>query len=276
MTLPRYQLNDGTTIPALGFGTYKLKGDDGIAAVMSALECGNQLIDTALNYENESVVGEAIRRSGVPREEITLTTKLPGRFHGTVETRTGVMQSLTNLGVDYVDLLLIHWPMPRLDKYVQTWQTMIELQQEGLIRSLGVSNFTPEHLGRIIAETGVTPAVNQIELHPYFPQAAMRAFHAEHDIRTESWSPLAHRSALLQEPDVIAVAQAHSVTPAQAVLRWHVQLGTIPVPKSATPSRQRENFDIFGFELTSEEVEVLSALESGRLWDGDPDTFEEL
>ncbi len=275
MTIPLRTLNDGNEIPAIGLGTYKLKGEDGITSVMTALECGYRLIDTALNYENETEVGEAIRRSGLPREEITLTTKLPGRFHGTEETRAGFQQSLANLGVDYVDLLLIHWPIPRVDKYRETWQSMVHLQQEGLIRSIGVSNFTQDHLRQIIAETGVTPAVNQIELHPYFPQATMRAFHAEHGIQTQSWSPLAHRRSLLEEPDVVAVAQAHSVSPSQAVRRWHVQLGSIPIPKSATASRQRENSDIFGFELTEDEVSSISSLESGRLWDGDPETFEE-
>lgn len=275
MTIPTRTLNDGREIPALGFGTYKLNGDDGIAAVLSGLENGYRLIDTALNYENEAEVGEAIRRSGIPREDIVLTTKLPGRFHGGVEARTGFEQSLSNLGVDYIDLFLIHWPIPRVGKYGETWQTMVQLQKEGLIRSIGVSNFTQEHLNTIIEESGVTPAINQIELHPYFPQAQMRAFHAEHGIQTQSWSPLAHRRSLLDHATVVTVAEAHGVTPAQAVLRWHVQLGTIPIPKSATPSRQRENFDVFGFELTDAEVDSLSSLESGRLWGGDPETNEE-
>lgn len=276
MTIPTTTLNDGHRIPAIGFGTYTLTGDAGIDAVAAALENGYRLIDTALNYENEQGVGEAIRRSGVPREEITLATKMPGRFHGTEETRAGFMESLSNLGVDYVDVFLIHWPMPRLDKYVDSWRTMIELQKEGLVRSIGVSNFTQEYLGRLINETGVTPAVNQIELHPHFPQAAMRAFHAEHGIQTQSWSPLAQLKSLLDDPIIVAVANAHGVTPSQAVLRWHVQLGSIPIPKSATPSRQRENLDIFGFELTDAEVDSISSLESGRLWGGDPETNEEL
>lgn len=275
MTIPTRTLNDGHEIPALGFGTYKLNGDDGIAAVLSGLENGYRLIDTALNYENEAEVGEAIRRSGIPREDITLATKLPGRFHGGAEARTGFEQSLSNLGVDYVDLFLIHWPMPRIAKYSETWQTMVQLQKEGLIRSVGVSNFTQEHLNTIIEESGVIPAVNQIELHPHFPQAHMRAFHAEHGIQTQSWSPLARQRSLLDHSIVATVAEAHGVTPSQAVLRWHVQLGTIPIPKSATPSRQRENIDVFGFELTDAEVDSLSSLESGRLWGGDPETNEE-
>lgn len=268
-------LNDGHEIPAIGFGTYKLNGDDGMRAVVTAIETGYRLIDTALNYENETEVGEAIRRSGVPRGEITLATKLPGRFHGRKEARTGFEKSLTNLGVDYVDLFLIHWPLPRVDKFVETWQTMIDLREEGLIRSIGVSNFTQRHLRRIMDETGVVPAVNQIELHPHFPQADMRAFHAEHGIQTQSWSPLAHQKSLLDETAVTAVAEAHDVTPAQAVLRWHVQLGTVPIPKSANASRQAENFDVFGFELTEEEIDSIASLESGRLWGGDPETNEE-
>lgn len=275
MTIPTHTLNDGNQIPAIGFGTYKLTGEDGVHAVVSALECGYRLIDTALNYENEVQVGEALRRSGIPREEITLATKLPGRFHGELETRTGFEESLANLGVDYVDVFLIHWPLPRVDKFVDSWRAMISLQEQGFIRSIGVSNFTQAHLQRVIDETGVVPAVNQIELHPHFPQAAMRAFHAEHGIQTQSWSPLAHTRALDENPAVSAVAEAHGVTPSQAVLRWHVQLGSIPIPKSSTASRQRENLDIFSFELTDAEVDSLSSLESGRLWGGDPETNEE-
>ena len=275
MTIPTRTLNDDNQIPAIGFGTYKLTGDDGVNSVLSALESGYRLIDTALNYQNEKQVGEAIRRSGIPRQEITLTTKLPGRFHGEHETRTGFEESLSNLGVDYVDLFLIHWPLPSVDKFVDSWRAMITLRDAGFIRSIGVSNFTQAHLTRVIDETGVVPAVNQIELHPHFTQAAMRAFHAENGIQTQSWSPLAQLRSLLEDPVVTAVADTHGVTPSQAVLRWHVQLDSIPIPKSATPSRQRENLDIFGFDLTDAEVDSLSSLESGRLWGGDPETNEE-
>jgi diketogulonate reductase-like aldo/keto reductase len=275
MTTPGCTLNDGHEIPAIGFGTYLLNGDEGMNAVVSAIECGYRLIDSAFIYENEPEVGEAIRRSGVPRGEITLVTKLPGRFHGLTETRAGFEESLANLGVDYIDLFLIHWPLPRVDKYVDTWRTMIDLREEGLIRSIGVCNFTQAYLSRIIEETGVVPAVNQIELHPHFPQAAMRAFHAEQGIQTQSWSPLAHQRSLLDDPVVTDVAQAHGVTPSQVVLRWHVQLGSIPIPKSASASRQKQNLDVFGFELTVAEVEAISSLESGRLWGGDPESNEE-
>ncbi|MHA6669002.1 aldo/keto reductase [Homoserinimonas sp. A447] len=273
--IPMKTLNDGHQLPALGFGTYKLRGDEGIDAIVSALETGYRLLDTALNYENEHEVGEAVRRSGIPREEIFVTTKLPGRHHGFDETLLSFEESRMNLGLDYVDLYLIHWPLPRVDKYVETFGAMIELREEGLVRSVGVSNFTEAFLTRVIDETGVTPAVNQIELHPRFPQGHLREFHARHNIVTESWSPLARGNDVREEPVVTAIAEAHGVTPTQVVLRWHVQLGAVPIPKSSTPERQRENFDVFGFELSHAEIASISSLESGRLWDGDPETNEE-
>jgi diketogulonate reductase-like aldo/keto reductase len=275
MTIPTRALNDGHAIPAIGFGTYQLNGDEGADAVLTAIEAGYRLLDTALNYENEEQVGEAVRRSGVPRGEFVVTTKLPGRFHGYEETIAGFEESRANLGLDYVDLFLIHWPMPRIGRYVESWKAMIHLREQGLVRSIGVSNFTQEHLTSIIQESGVVPAVNQIELHPHFPQGPMRAFHAEHGIRTESWTPLARQRSVLDDPVVVAVANAHGVTPAQAVLRWHVQLDSIPLPKSAHAERQRENLDVFGFELSDAEVASIASLESGRLWGGDPDTNEE-
>jgi diketogulonate reductase-like aldo/keto reductase len=275
MTIPTRALNDGHAIPAIGFGTYQLNGDEGADAVLTAIEAGYRLLDTALNYENEEQVGEAVRRSGVPRGEFVVTTKLPGRFHGYEETLAGFEESRANLGLDYVDLFLIHWPMPRIGRYVESWKAMIHLREQGLVRSIGVSNFTQEHLTSIIEESGVVPAVNQIELHPHFPQGPMRAFHAEHSIRTESWTPLARQRSVLDDPVVVAVANAHGVTPAQAVLRWHVQLDSIPLPKSAHAERQRENLDVFGFELSDAEVASIASLESGRLWGGDPDTNEE-
>ena len=275
MTIPEKTLNDGNFLPAIGFGTFKLNGDDGTDSVLTAIEVGYRLLDTALNYENEAEVGEAVRRSGIPREEIAIATKLPGRFHGYEETLQGFEESRRNLGVDYVDLFLIHWPMPRIDRYLDAWRAMIRLKEQGLVRSIGVSNFTQRHLTRVIEETGVVPAVNQIELHPHFPQAAMREFHAVHGIQTQSWTPLARQRSVLDNPVVTGVANAHDVTPAQAVLRWHVQLGTIPLPKSARASRQAENLDVFDFELTDAEIASISSLESGRLWGGDPDTNEE-
>jgi diketogulonate reductase-like aldo/keto reductase len=273
--IPTYQLNDGGTLPAIGLGTYKLTGDAGVASVAAGIASGYRLLDTALNYGNEREVGEAVRTSGVPREELLVATKLPGRHHGYEETLASFEESKANLGLDYVDLYLIHWPLPRIDKYVESWKAMIELRERGAVRSIGVSNFTIEHLERIIDETGVVPAVNQIELHPYFPQEQQRTFHERHAIRTESWSPLGRGSELLDEPIIVDIAQGYEVTPAQVVLRWHTQLGSVPIPKSADAARQRENLDIFGFTLEASEIAAIHGLERGRLWGGDPDTNEE-
>ncbi|KIC59169.1 aldo/keto reductase [Microbacterium hominis] len=273
--IPTVTLNDGTPFPELGFGTYKLQRGDGVAAIEAAIDAGYRLLDSAVNYENEAEVAEAVRRSGI-RDELIVTTKVPGRDHGYEETIRSAHASLERLGLQRIDLYLIHWPNPSVDRYVETFRAMVDLQSDGAVGSVGVSNFTEQMLTRLIEETGVTPAVNQVEMHPYFPQAALRAFHAAHGIRTESWSPLARRSELLAEQVVADVAAAHGVTPTQAVLRWHTQLGSTPIPKSATPVRQRENADIFGFTLTDDEVAALSALERGRLWGGDPETHEEM
>ena len=278
MGTPTYTLNDGTTLPAIGFGTYPLTGEEGIAAVVSAIEAGYRLIDTAVNYENETEVGEAIRRSGVAREDVQITSKIPGRDHAYDDAVRSVHGSLERLGLDYLDLQLIHWPNPSRDRYAEAWRALVDLRDQGLVRSIGVSNFTEAHLRRIIDETGVTPSVNQIELHPYFPQARMREVHERLGIRTESWSPMGKRQAPFAEPPVASAAQAHGVTPGQVILRWQVQLGALPIPKSATPQRQRENLDVFGFELTEDEVAAISALgrPDGRLFGGDPDTHEEM
>lgn len=275
MSIPTLALNDGRALPAIGLGTYGLRAQAGTDAVSSAIKNGYRLLDTALNYTNEREVGDGLRASGIDREQILVTTKLPGRFHGYAEAKAGFAESLTGLGLEYVDLFLIHWPLPKVGKYLDTWRAMIELRDAGLVRSIGVSNFTIEQLTRLSDETGVVPAVNQVELHPHFPQGKLRAFHAEHGIVTESWSPLGNRGELTANPVITRIAEAHGVTPTQAVLRWHVQLGAIPIPKSADPQRQRENIDIFGFELSEAEIAEISALESGRLWGGDPDTHEE-
>jgi diketogulonate reductase-like aldo/keto reductase len=278
MSTPTHTLNDGTTVPAIGFGTVSLRGEAGIAAMTSAVEAGYRLFDTAVNYENEREVGEALRRSGLPREEFLVTSKIPGRDHGYDAAIASTRGSLERLGLDHLDLHLIHWPNPSRDLYVDTWRALVDLREEGLVRSIGVSNFTRRHLDRIIAETGVAPSLNQVELHPWFPQPELRRDHEELGIRTEAWSPLAKRRAPFAEAPVRAAAEAHGVTPAQVVLRWHVQLGSLAIPKSATPSRQRENLDVFGFELTDDEVDAISALgrPDGRLWGGDPDSHEEM
>lgn len=276
MAIPTVPLNDGTLFPELGLGTYNLRGEDGTAAIVAAIESGYRLLDSAVNYENEAEVGDAVRRSGLARDELIVTTKVPGRDHGYDQTLASAEASLARLGLDRIDLYLIHWPNPSVDNYVDTFRAMVALRDRGLVGSVGVSNFTSGMLTRLIDEIGVTPAVNQVELHPYFPQHALRAFHREHGIRTESWSPLARRSELLSEPVVTELAASLGVSPTQAVLRWHTQLDSTPIPKSADPVRQRENADVFGFTLTDAQLAALSGLERGRLRDMDPETHEEM
>lgn len=273
--IPTYTLNDGMVIPALGLGTWPM--DDALAeqAVRGALGLGYRLVDTAANYGNETGVGRGVAGSGVPREEVVVTTKLPGRHHGYEETLASFEESRRRLGLEYVDLYLIHWPNPRVDKYVDSWRAMIKLREEGLVRSIGVSNFTPEHVTRLEKETGVLPSVNQIELHPLFPQPELRAFHAEKGIVTESWSPLGRGSHLLDDPRIADIARTYGVSPGQVVLRWHVQLGALPIPKSADHERQRDNLDVFGFELTAQEMAAVGHHHSRRRLGGDPLTHEE-
>ncbi|GAA1854829.1 aldo/keto reductase [Microbacterium koreense] len=276
LTIPRTTLNDGASFPELGFGTYKLRGADGITSIVSALDNGYRLLDTAVNYENEFEVGEAVRRSAVARDDILVTSKIPGRHHGFDEAIESITASRAALALDRIDLQLIHWPNPSVGKWIDTWRGMIEARERGLVRSIGVSNFTIPMLEKLIETTGVAPAVNQVEMHPYFPQAALRRFHAEQGIRTESWSPLARRTELLAEAILDEIAQAHGVTPTQVVLRWHTQLGSTPIPKSSDPARQRENADVFGFALTDGELSAISGLERGRIWGGDPNHHEEM
>ena len=276
--VPRVPLNDGNSLPAIGFGTYPLRGDEAVAAIDSALEIGYRLIDTAVNYGNEADVGRAVRQSGLARDDIQITSKLPGRHHAYDDAIRSVEESLQRLQVDYLDLHLIHWPNPSVGKYLQAWQALIDLRERGLIRSIGVSNFTQAHLGRIIDETGVVPAVNQIELHPRFPQEHMRAVDTDLGIITQAWSPMGKARAPLDEPAVLDAAQRLGVAPGQVILRWHIQIGSLPIPKSADPQRQRENFDVFDFALTDSEVSAISALAEtdGRLFGGDPDVHEEM
>jgi diketogulonate reductase-like aldo/keto reductase len=276
--IPTHELNDGTRLPAIGFGTYPMRGRECVEGVLAALEVGYRLIDTAVNYGNEAEVGEAIRTSGVPRDEIVLTTKLPGRHHAYDDAVASIRESAERMGLDRIDLHLIHWPNPSVGKYVEAWRALVDLREEGLVRSIGVSNFTEDHLETIIKATGVTPAVNQIELHPYFPQAEMRAVDERLGIRTESWSPLGKRQAPFTEPPVASAAEKFGVTPGQVILRWQVQLGAVPIPKSSSPERQRANLDVFGFELTDDEMDAITSLgrRDGRLFGGDPDRHEEM
>ena len=276
--IPTYTLNDGQTIPVIGFGTYPMSGDDAVHAIVSAINAGYRLLDTAVNYENEQEVGEAIRRSGVDRDELVVCSKVPGRHHGYDDAMASIRGSLERLGLDRLDLHLIHWPNPSVGRYPEAWRALVDAREQGLVTSIGVSNFAEEHLDRIIDDSGVTPAVNQIELHPYFPQEQMRAVNEARGIRTESWSPLGKRQAPFAEPPVASTAERHGVSPGQVILRWQVQLGALPIPKSATPERQRQNIDIFGFELSDDEMAGISALgyADGRLFGGDPRRHEEM
>ncbi|GAB3402682.1 aldo/keto reductase [Schumannella luteola] len=268
-------LNDGHSIPAIGFGSYPHHGEDSDEMVTNALDLGYRLIDTALRYENEVEVGAAIRRSSVPRDEIVVTSKLAGRHHGAAEARDGVAQSLKNLGLETIDLFLIHWPLPKQGKFVDTWKTLVELRDEGKLRSIGVSNFTPQHLEQIIDATGVVPAVNQVELHPAFTQVELRKVHDELGIVTEAWSPLGRGTGLLDEPVIRDAAEKYGVTTGQIALRWHVQQGIVPIPMSSNPVRRAANLELAGFELTDDEVAAISALDRGRIWGQDPDEHEE-
>ncbi|MFF7645648.1 aldo/keto reductase [Streptomyces canus] len=274
ISIPAHTLNDGTKIPALGLGTWPMDDAEAEGAVATALESGYRLVDTATNYRNETGVGRGVAAAGVPREEILVTTKLPGRHHGYEETLASFEESRARLGLEYVDLYLIHWPLPRVDQYVDSWKAMIKLREDGLVRSIGVSNFTPAHIERLEKETGVLPSVNQIELHPLLPQDELRAFHTGKGIVTESWSPLGRGSDLLDDPAVARAAEAHGVTPGQVILRWHVQLGALPIPKSGDPERQRTNLDVFGFELSEAEMAAIGDREHRRLG-GDPEVHEE-
>ena len=274
ISIPTHTLNDGTKLPAIGLGTWPMSDAEAERAVSEALGLGYRLVDTATNYRNESGVGLGVARSGVPREEVVVTTKLPGRHHGYEETLASFEESRRRLGLEYVDLYLIHWPLPRIDKYVDSWRAMIKLREDGLVRSIGVSNFTAEHIERLEKETGVLPSVNQIELHPFFPQDELRAFHTAKGILTESWSPLGRGTDLLDDPTVTGVADALGVTPGQVVLRWHTQLGAVPIPKSSDPERQRANLDVFGFELDPDQLRTVGDRAHRRVG-GDPEVHEE-
>jgi 2,5-diketo-D-gluconate reductase A len=270
--VPELKLSDSGTIPQLGFGVFQIPADQTAEAVRHALAVGYRLIDTAAAYRNEAQVGEAVRSSGLDREEVFVTTKLWNGDHGHDNARRAFERSLDRLGFDYVDLYLIHWPVPSRNLYAETWKAFVELHQEGRARSIGVSNFHISHLERIIEQSGVAPSVNQIELHPQLQQAELREFHRRHSILTEAWSPLG-QGAALDEPVILEIARELDRTPAQVVLRWHIELGNVVIPKSVTPARIEENFDIFDFELGPERVRRISDLDAGERTGPDPDRF---
>lgn len=277
ISIPNIPLNDGNDLPAVGFGTYKLNGVAGVDDIVSAIKVGYRLIDSAFNYENEGAVGEAVREAGISRDKLRVVSKLPGRHHHFDEAMTTIEESLYRAQLDYYDLYLIHWPNPSKDLYVEAWQALIEARKKGLIRSIGVCNFLPEHLEKLIKETGVTPAVNQVELHPYFPQEEQRAWDKAHGIVTESWSPLGRASKLLQDNTLKEIADRLGKSIPQVILRWHVQLGAIPIPKASSKERQIENLSLFDFELTPQDVAKIATLArpDGRLADQDPARYEE-
>ena len=277
--VPNITLNDGNTIPQLGFGVFQIEPRGTAEAVSEALEIGYRHIDTAEMYGNEKEVGEAVRDSGLDRSDIFVTSKLNNSFHEPDDARKAFDTTLSDLGFDYVDLFLIHWPLPTLydGDYVSTWKVLEEFKGDGRARSIGVSNFHVEHLERLAAETDTAPAVNQIEVHPYFTNEDVRAYGQEHGIVTEAWSPIA-QGGVLEDETITRIAEKVGKTPAQVVLRWHIQRGDIVFPKSVTPSRMQENFELFDFELDGGDVEEISALDQGE--DGrtgpHPDTFAKI
>ena len=271
-TVPDLALNNGVTIPQLGFGVFQVPPEDTAKVVQTALDAGYRGIDTAAAYGNEEGVGEALRAAGLPREELFITTKLWNSDQGYDAALRAFDVSMAKLGLDHLDLYLIHWPVPARDQFVPTWKALEKLYADGRVRAIGVSNFHVGHLRRLLDETDVVPAVNQIELHPNLPQAELRTFHAEHDIRTEAWSPLA-KGTLLKDEMITGLASKYAKTPAQIVLRWHIQLGNIVIPKSVTPSRVRENFEVFDFELSQDDLTSIAELDNGTRTGPDPDTF---
>ena len=275
--VPDITLNDGNTIPQLGFGTFQIDPKDTVEAVSKALEIGYRHIDTAQMYGNEAEVGEAIRNSGIDREEIFVTSKLNNSNHEPDDARESLDKTLSDLGLDYVDLFLIHWPLPTQynGDFVSTWQTMEEFKNDGRSKSIGVSNFQPDHLDTLASETDTVPAINQIEVHPYFANDDVRAYDQEHDIATEAWSPIA-QGEVLDDSTLNEIAEKVGKTVAQVVLRWHIQRGDIVFPKSVTPERIQENFELFDFELDSDDMDAITALDKGE--DGrtgpHPDKFD--
>lgn len=277
MSIPNITLNDGHQLPNLGLGTYQLKGGAGFQQILAAIKSGYRLIDSATNYDNEGIVGKAIRHSGVPRSEFFITSKLPGKYHDYESARDAIQESLARMGIDYFDLFIIHWPLPKRGLYVEAWQALVDAQKQGLIRSIGVSNFEPEHLDRIIEETGVKPAVNQIEIHPYWVQEDNVLENLRRGIKVEAWSPLGRGGAALKEPVIQKIAEKYGKSTSQIITRWHIDRGIIPVLRSSNPAHQREDLDVFDFELENNEIAAINDLnrEDGRIDGQDPNEYEE-
>jgi 2,5-diketo-D-gluconate reductase A len=272
--VPNIRLNNGVEIPQFGFGVFQVKPEDTERTVRAALDAGYRHIDTAQMYGNEEQVGQAIAASGIARDELFVTTKLNNDKHGADKAIPALDESLRKLGLDHVDLFLIHWPRPAENKYVETWGAFEKLASDGKTRAIGVSNFQVAHLERLAAETGTVPAVNQIELHPYLPQAELRAYHQEHGIATEAWSPIGGQGGdLLHEKSLAGLGEKYGKSPAQIVLRWHIQLGDIVFPKSTTPSRIAENIDVFDFELADDDMTIIGELDNGTRVGPNPDDF---
>jgi 2,5-diketo-D-gluconate reductase A len=269
---PLITLNDGRTIPQLGLGVWLASDEEARSAVRLAIEAGYRAIDTAAFYKNETGVGAGVRDSGLPREEVFITTKIWNSDQGEQHSRAALEKSLQRLGTDYVDLLLIHWPCPQQDTFVETWRSMIALQQEGQVRSIAVSNFNPSHLQRLIDETGVKPVLNQIELHPYMQQHALRKANAALGIHTESWAPLG-RGKTLDDPVIATIASKHGKTAGQVIIRWHLENGLLVIPKSVNPERIHSNISVFDFSLDQEDLAAIATLERGLRIGPDPETF---
>ncbi|WP_458088969.1 aldo/keto reductase [Streptomyces malaysiensis] len=271
--VPFITLNNGVRMPQLGFGVWQIPDDEAQVAVRNALDAGYRSIDTAAIYGNEEGTGKGLAASGIARDELFITTKLRNGDQGYDSALRAFDTSLTKLGLEYVDLYLIHWPLPAVDKYVDSWKAFEKIYAEGRAKAIGLSNFHPAHIQRLLSETSIVPVIDQIELHPQLPQAELRAFNARHEIATEAWSPLGQGKGLLEDPKLAAIAEKHGKSPAQVVLRWHLDLGNVVIPKSVTPSRIKENIDVFDFQLDSEDLAAIDSLGTGVRLGFDPETF---
>ncbi|MEU5025574.1 aldo/keto reductase [Streptomyces milbemycinicus] len=271
--VPFISLSNGVQMPQLGFGVWQVPDDEAATAVRTALDVGYRSIDTAAIYGNEEGTGRAIAASGIPRDELFVTTKLWNGEQGYDSTLRAFDTSLSKLGLEYVDLYLIHWPVPGVDKYVDSWKAFEKIYAEGRAKAIGLSNFHPAHVQRLLSETEIAPVIDQVELHPQLQQSELRAFNARHNIVTEAWSPLGQGKGLLEDDRLKAIAEKHGKSPAQVVLRWHLDLGNVVIPKSVTPSRIAENIDVFDFELDAQDLAAIDAMDSGNRLGPDPDTF---